>query len=124
MAFLTGACSLPAEEEGFASRDPARRVRAASGDTALAEADRVARLIEMLDSQDPAARMVASTRLRRDTGQDFGYDATAPDSERREAIDRWIDWYRREYLSAGVDSADDPYNRRPQDAAPEPKPSP
>lgn len=55
-------------------------------------------LIATLDSDDPAARMVASASLRRRTGMDMGFQATAPEPERRVAADRWEMWYRRTYL--------------------------
>ncbi len=104
------------------------RVRAAAVDDAQADSDTLAELIATLDSDDPAARMVASGRLRRETGMDFGYEATAPVPDRRLAADRWEAWYRETHLgqkmSAGIDSADEPYNPPSSDADAEAVPSP
>lgn len=97
-------CSLPPEEPGFASRDPSARVRAAALVDGAGDPDSIRELISTLDSDDPAARMVASASLRRQTGMDFGYLATAPRSDRSAAADRWEAWYRRTHL--GQDAPD------------------
>lgn len=107
---LQASCSLPAEDEGFASRDPARRVRAAATSDQSNDADTIRELIITLDSDDPAARMVASASLRRQTGEDFGYTATAPEPQRHAAADRWEAWYRRTYLAQ---DAPDPVQSQP-----------
>lgn len=101
---LQASCSLPAEDEGFTSREPASRVRAAALSNESSNQTTIRELIVTLDSDDPAARMVASASLRRQTGQDFGYSATAPEPARKAAADRWEAWYRRTYL--GQDAPD------------------
>lgn len=121
-------CALPVEDDGLTSRDPGMRVRAAADLDAPSESETLAELIATLDSDDPAARMVASGRLRRETGMDFGYEATASIQDRRRAANRWEAWYRETHLgqkmSAGVDSADEPYNPPSTDADAEAIPSP
>lgn len=97
-------CSLPSDEGGFSAGDPSERVRAAAITEDRADERSVRDLISMLDSDDPAARMVASASLRRLTDQDFGYNAAAPEPERRASADRWEAWYRRTYL--GQDAPD------------------
>lgn len=53
---------------------------------------RIPDLIVMLDSSDPAQRMLAIRTLERMTGQTLGYDHAAPEPERAQAIDRWVKW--------------------------------
>jgi hypothetical protein len=43
----------------------------------------------MLDSDDPATRLLAIDALERITGETLGFDASAPETERRNAVDRW-----------------------------------
>ena len=54
---------------------------------------KVPQLITMLNSQDPAERMIASDALKRLTGQTLGYDFADPEPVRYEAIARWRAWY-------------------------------
>ncbi len=49
-------------------------------------------IISLLDSDDPATRMVAIRSLERLTGQTLGYDHAAPESQRVQSIQRWVDW--------------------------------
>lgn len=49
-------------------------------------------LIEMLDSDDVAARMVAIRSLERITGETLGYDYAGAEPQRRAAIARWVAW--------------------------------
>jgi len=50
-------------------------------------------LIEMLDADAPGLRLVAIESLERLTGERLGYEYHAPESERAEAVDRWVAWY-------------------------------
>jgi hypothetical protein len=50
----------------------------------------------MLDSDDPAARLVAIRALERITGQTLGYDHAGPEHERRLAVERWMEWEARQ----------------------------
>ena len=56
-------------------------------------------LIEMLASDDPLMRLVASDTLKRLTSQDFGYDPAGSDAERQAAADRWAEWYSAAHAS-------------------------
>lgn len=44
----------------------------------------------MLDSSDPASRMVAIAALERITGERLGYSATDDRVERNAAVRRWV----------------------------------
>lgn len=90
---LAGGCvKIP---KGFDSPEPAARIEAAveaaeSGDTSA-----IPDLIVLLDSDDPATRLVAIRSLERLTGQTLGYDHAAPRPEREEAVARWVEWHGR-----------------------------
>jgi hypothetical protein len=49
-------------------------------------------LVVMLESSDPAERLVASETLQMVTGEDFGYEPSAPLPERFLAVNRWRAW--------------------------------
>lgn len=97
---LVGAgCSSPAR--GFASADPGARLDAAVEAAAREDRSSIPDLIKLLESDDPAARLVAINTLHRLTGTTNGYDYAAPEAERRAAVDRWVAW-AGERKDAGV----------------------
>lgn len=51
-------------------------------------------LILVLESSDPAQRMLAIGALERMTGQSLGYEYWAPRPVRDEAIARWKAWWQ------------------------------
>jgi hypothetical protein len=82
---------IPSEKVGFDESSPTKRLGAivqASGK----DADRqsLIRLVEQLDSQDGAARMLAIRALEHRTGTTLGYNHTDPEWERQLAIERWV----------------------------------
>lgn len=87
------ACSIPPEEQGFASSSPQARARALG--VAVADDDQAAipNLITMLGSDDPAQRMLAIRALEQMTGQTLGYQHDAPEPSRQEAIRAWVAWW-------------------------------
>lgn len=88
---LLASCG-PTVRPDFNSPEPAARnaaiVKAAESKDPAAIPD----LVRMLDSDDPATRLLAIDALERITGQTLGYDYAAPDRDRREATDRWQKW--------------------------------
>lgn len=50
-------------------------------------------LIELLDSSDPAERLVAIGALRSITGENHGYRIADPPAIRAQAADRWAAWW-------------------------------
>lgn len=109
-----------AGEASFDSPESAARLRAIQ--RAAAENDRssIPRLIEMLDSDDPAVRILSIRTLESMTGQTLGYDPTAPSYERTPAVDRWQEWYasqqgqyteRKQNAHSGWPSSSDPMGR-------------
>ena len=94
---ISSGCAPPAIDGDFDSGNPSSNIYAMveaanSGDTTS-----IPRIIEYLDSADPAVRFVAILSLRDLTGQDLGYHYYDKRRDRREAILRWIDWYETEY---------------------------
>jgi hypothetical protein len=90
LLLLCAACSAPQRQANFDSNDPSERSAAAAKAAAEGDRDAVADLIVMLDSSDPAARMLAIAALERITGERLGYDPTADLAARNEAVDRWV----------------------------------
>lgn len=102
-----GGCAHPEAAVGFDEADPAARLRAVreagrAGDRRSGGTERA--LVEMLDSDDPAERMLAQLALERLTGQTLGYDHAAGEAERREAVRRWVEWCREREAGAGGDA--------------------
>lgn len=81
---------------GFDSPEPGRRIEAAARAAERRDRAAIRPLISMLDSDDPAARLVAIRALERITGQTLGYDHAAPEHERRLAVERWMEWEARQ----------------------------
>ena len=81
----------------FDSAEPAARnaaiVEAASKNDQAAVPD----LVRMLDSDDPATRLLAINALEKITGERLGYEYTAPEHERAKAADRWQEWVHQHY---------------------------
>lgn len=50
-------------------------------------------LIELLDSSDPAERLVAIGALRSITGENHGFRIADPPALRGQAVDRWAAWW-------------------------------
>jgi HEAT repeat protein len=82
--------------KGFDSPEPAARMEAALDAAARGDRDAIPHLIALLDSDDPATRLVAIGSLERLTGQTLGYHYAAPEREREEAVERWVEWYERD----------------------------
>lgn len=93
-AFIVGAaggCATP--PQGFDSPEPASRLRAITQAARERDASAIPDLIRALESDDPAVRLFAIRALERVTGETRGYDHAAPESRRREAVDRWAAWH-------------------------------
>ena len=83
----------PSTPTGFDSPDPNMRLDAIlDAARTPGQPNQIPRLIEQLQSLDPAARMLAIRTLERMTGQTMGYDHAAPAWQRVPAVRRWADW--------------------------------
>ena len=91
--FLIG-CGPPASKGGFDSANPAAKMYAIEYAAREGNHKAIGHLIEQLDSDDPAVRMMAISALERLTGQTMGYHQYDPLPERRQAVHRWSEAYR------------------------------
>ena len=99
---LAVGCSGPAAwRGGFDSPDPASRLYAIvrAGDQQQQAA--VPDLIESLESDDPAVRMMSIGALHRITGTRLGYSPYGPPAERQQAVDAWVEAWRSGRLASG-----------------------
>ena len=87
---LAASCAPPAREGGFDSPTPAAKMYAMEQAVHAGDQTAAARIVEQLDSDDPAVRMMAIESLRRLTGTTLGYDHSDSPADRREAIERWV----------------------------------
>lgn len=77
---------------GFNSPEPAARIDAAVDAAAKSDQSSIPDLIRLLDSDDPATRLVAIGALERLTGKTHEYDFAASDADREAAVRRWQAW--------------------------------
>ncbi len=91
LAPLAG-CFGPGLHAGFDAPDSAARLHAAAQAARTEDRSSIPRLIDLLESDDPAERLVAIAALERLTGTRRAYDHAAPRHERREAVAAWRAW--------------------------------
>ena len=91
IASMLAACAQP--PRGFESPVPSERVKAATAAADRGDASAIPDLIRMLESDDPLVRMTSIRALERLTGRTLGYEHSAPEPQRQEAIARWVAWY-------------------------------
>jgi len=86
----------------FDSPEPAARnaaiVRAAGDQDQKAVAD----LVRMLESDDPATRLLAIVTLEGLTGERFGYEHGASELERRKSIEKWEAYLKKTKELEGI----------------------
>jgi HEAT repeat protein len=90
-ALLVASCG-PTIKADFNSPEPAARNAAIVKAAESRDQHAVPDLVRMLDSDDPATRLLAINALERITGQTLGYDFAATEFQRRAAADRWQKW--------------------------------
>ena len=83
-------------EPSFDSAEPAARNAAALEAVGKKDQRAVPELIGMLESDDPATRLIAVQSLERLTGERRGFEAYGTDRERAEAVARWVEWWNGE----------------------------
>ncbi|NUQ67740.1 MAG: hypothetical protein HUU18_05615 [Phycisphaerales bacterium] len=95
LLLLLGACA-PAISPDFHSPEPAARNAAAVRAAAANDRSALRDLVRLLDSDDPATRLIAITSLERLTGTTLGYDHAGSEASRAQSIARWVDYVRKE----------------------------
>jgi hypothetical protein len=93
-------CTAPRGPLVVTDPDPSVKIPAIK--KAVRTRDRAAarQLVADLDSDDPAVRFYAINGLERMTGERFGYDYYADESQRQPAVGRWHDWLKAQGLDA------------------------
>ncbi|CAG0984164.1 hypothetical protein PHYC_01932 [Phycisphaerales bacterium] len=84
----------PAIVADFNSAEPAARNSAIVKAAAEEDRSKISDLVRMLDSDDPATRLLAIQALERMTGERLGYDPAAGPDQREPAVVRWVEWVR------------------------------
>jgi hypothetical protein len=88
-------CSGPAASQGgFDSDNPASRLYAIVRAGHQQQRSAIPDLIESLDSDDPAVRMLAIKALDNITGTRMGYNPYGNRIDRRRALDAWLEAWR------------------------------
>ena len=83
------ACA-PSREDGLHADAPGTKLDAIVQSGRDRDQEAIPALVDQLDSDDPAVRMMAIEALRRLTNNDMGYNPYAPPGERRAATQRWV----------------------------------
>ena len=99
---LASGCSTPKEEPSLTAHDPHAQNAWIANAVNSGDWTAVPGLIELLDSSDPAERLVAIGALRSITGQDHGYRIADPPALRGQAADRWTDWWKQKEESGNA----------------------
>ena len=89
-------CGQPSSSGGFDSPMPAARLHALSEAARTGDRSDIKRVVELLDSDDAAVRLLAISTLERLTGETFGYRHYDPRWEREESIQRWVNAIRED----------------------------
>ncbi len=90
---LMGGCSVQGEEPSLTASDPQAQNSWIAHAVEARDMSAAPGLIELLDSSDPAERLVAIGALRSITGENHGYRIADPPTVRAAAADRWEAWW-------------------------------
>ena len=91
IVMIVPACSGPSPREATLESDnPAGKLYAIRKAGEARDRSKIPALVEQLNHDDPAVRMMAITALDRITGTRLGYNPYADLPERGEAIERWV----------------------------------
>ncbi len=98
--WLLSGCAPAANQGGFDSDNPAAKLYAIRQAGQSGDVRYVPRLVEELESDDPAVRMMAIHALEQLTGQRLGYNPYAAEAQRKPAVDAWVraardGWYKK-----------------------------
>ena len=87
---VAGGCTAPAPEPDFDVALAASRIAAIESALRSRDVSRTPQIVEQLDSDDPAVRLLAISALERLTGRTCGYHYDDPPSLREQAVKRWV----------------------------------
>lgn len=104
---LLCSCSPAMTEGGFDSASPTARSYAIEQAARAGDLDAVPKIVEQLDADDPAIRMLAIDALHRLTGETYGFHHYDPPYLRHDAIRRWVTAVQSGAVPHPTGSADD-----------------
>lgn len=87
-----GGCSAPRPTIEVSNPDPAGKIPAMKKAVREHDLKVVRQLVKDLDSDDPAVRLFAIHALQELTGERYGYDYFADETQRKPALGRWQGW--------------------------------
>jgi len=109
IGFLTclfAGCAPAVSTGSFDAPDPASKIYAIENAVRAGDRSATAYIVEQLESDDPAVRLVAISALQRLTGETHGYRSYASDDERRDAVARWVEAVKQEeHMNASTEDA-------------------
>jgi HEAT repeat protein len=85
-------CTAPRPRPSLTSDNPEARIPAIREAAAERDLSAAPRLVDALESDDPAVRFYAIEALERMTGQTMGYQFYAGEADRQDAVKRWRHW--------------------------------
>jgi len=89
LLFAAG-CTAPEPRPDFDAAVAASRIAAIEQALCSRDASRTPQIVEQLDSDDRAVRLMAISALEILTGRTYGYHYDDPPSLRGQAIERWV----------------------------------
>ncbi len=107
LLLLLCSCGPAMTEGGFDAASPAARSHAIEQAARAGDLDAVPKIVEQLDADDPAIRMLAIDALRRLTGETYGFHHYDPPYMRHAAIQRWVTAVQSGAVPHPTGSADD-----------------
>jgi len=107
LALFTVSCG-PGIRPDFNAADPSARKAAIVQAAARHDQSAIPDLVRMLDSDDPAVRLLAIRTLEDLTGERFDYQPGAPTAQREAAIARWEAYAREHSASVATTALIDP----------------
>ena len=89
---VAGGCTASGPIADFDAADPASRIAAIELALRSRDASRTPQIVEQLDSDDRAVRLLAISALEILTGRTYGYHYDDPPGLREQAIRRWVNY--------------------------------
>lgn len=104
---MLAGCGPSATAGGFDSANPAAKLYAIEQAARVNDRSAIPRIVEQLESDDPAVRSLAISTLERMTGETYGYRDFDPPSVRQAAVQRWVNAVKSGSIpSAGASPAE------------------
>lgn len=107
LLLLLCSCGVSMTEGGFDAVSEAARTHAIEQAAHTGDLDAVPKIVEQLDADDPAIRMLAIDVLYRLTGETYGFHHYDPPHKRHAAIQRWVTAVQSGAVPHPTGSADD-----------------